>query len=155
MRTRLTDDIKQAMRSGDKKRLGTLRLIQAAIKDRDLNIGMDSKGQPSGMDRISDADILSLLQKMIKQRRESIATYAGAGRTDLVEQEEAEIVVIEDYLPRQMDGSEIETAVASVIGEIGAIGLKDMGRTMAVLKERFTGRMDFAKASAMLKERLK
>lgn len=155
MRTRLSDDVKAAMRGGDKKRLGTLRLIQAAIKDRDLSAGIDEKGQPTGKERISDQDILALLQKMIKQRRESITTYAAAGRAELVAQEEAEIAVIEDYLPKQMDGKEIDAAVAAVVAEIGAVGLKDMGRVMAVLKERFTGQMDFAKASAALKEALK
>lgn len=155
MRTRLSDDTKEAMRSGDRRRLATLRLINAAIKDRDLNAGVDEKGQPTGRERISDQDILALLQKMIKQRRESIATYSSAGRGDLVEQEEAEIAIIESYLPRQMSEREAEAAVAAVVKEIGASGLKDMGRAMAVLKERFTGQMDFAKASALLKERLK
>jgi hypothetical protein len=155
MRERIAEDIKTAMKSGDKRRLATLRLVSAAIKDRDLSAGIDDKGQRTGRERISDQDILSLLQKMIKQRRESIATYRGAGRTDLAEQEEVEIAVIEDYLPRQMGEAETRAAVGALLQEIGAAGLKDMGRAMAALKERFSGQMDFAKASAIVKEILK
>ncbi|MGQ0671692.1 MAG: GatB/YqeY domain-containing protein [Hyphomicrobium sp.] len=154
MRERILDDIKTAMKAGDKRRLGTLRLINAAIKDRDLGAGVDDKGQPTGRDRITDQDILALMQKMIKQRRESFDTYRQAGREDLAEQEASEISVIEDYLPKQMSEAETRAAVAALLAEIGAAGLKDMGRTMAALKERFTGRMDFAKASAMVKELL-
>jgi len=155
MRERLSQDVKSAMKSGDKRRLATLRLINAAIKDRDLNAGVDEKGQPTGRDKIADHDILALLQKMIKQRRESMETYTKAGRADLAEQEAVEIAVIEDYLPKQMSAEETKAAVAALTKEIGATGLKDIGRTMAALKERFTGRMDFAKASAIVKEMLK
>jgi hypothetical protein len=155
MRERLSEDVKTAMKSGDKRRLATLRLINAAIKDRDLNAGIDDKGQPTGLDKISDQDILSLLQKMIKQRRESMETYLKADRTDLADQEAAEIAVIEGYLPKQMSEAETQQAVAAVAKEIGATGLKDIGRTMSVLKERFTGRMDFAKASTFVKALLK
>jgi uncharacterized protein len=155
MRERITEDVKVAMKAGEKRRLATLRLITAAIKDRDLNAGVDGKGQPTGLDKISDQEILILLQKMIKQRRESIETYRGAGRDDLADQEVAEIEVIEAYLPNQMSEAEAKAAVAAVMKEIDAKGLKDMGRTMAVLKERFTGQMDFAKASGLLKELLK
>jgi uncharacterized protein YqeY len=155
MRTRLNDDIKTAMKSGDKRRLATLRLISAAIKDRDLSAHKDDQGEATGRDKITDQDILSLMQKMIKQRRESIETYRGAGRDDLADQEVEEIAVIEAYLPRQMNEEEMRAAVSGVVAEMNAKGLKDMGRVMAALKERFTGSMDFGKASGMLKEALK
>jgi uncharacterized protein YqeY len=155
MRTRLSDDIKSAMKSGDKRRLATLRLINAAIKDRDLTANRDEQGQATGRDKISDQDILALLQKMIKQRRESIETYRSAGRDDLADQEVEEIGVIESYLPQQMTEDEMRAAVTGLVAELNAKGLKDMGRVMAALKERHTGSMDFAKASAMLKDALK
>jgi uncharacterized protein YqeY len=155
MRTRLNDDIKTAMKSGDKRRLATLRLITATIKDRDLSAHVDEQGQATGRDRIADQDILALLQKMIKQRRESIDIYRKAGRDDLADQEAEEIAVIEAYLPQQMDEDEMRAAVAGLVAELNAKGLKDMGRVMAALKERYTGTMDFGKASAMLKEALK
>jgi uncharacterized protein YqeY len=154
MRDRINEDVKTAMKGGDKRRLSTLRLINAAIKDRDLAVGIDDKGQMTGRDRITDQEILIVLQKMVKQRRESIETYERAGRKDLADQEAAEIAVIEDYLPKQMGDSEMKDAVAELIKELGASGLKDMGRTMAALKERYAGRMDFAKASAVVKELL-
>lgn len=155
MRTRLNDDIKTAMKSGDKRRLATLRLISAAIKDRDLGAHKDDQGEATGRDKITDQDILSLMQKMIKQRRESIDTYRSAGRDDLADQEVEEIGVIEAYLPQQMDEDEMRASVTNLVAEMNAKGLKDMGRVMAALKERFTGSMDFGKASGMLKEALK
>lgn len=155
MRTRLNDDIKTAMKSGDKRRLATLRLISAAIKDRDLGAHKDDQGEATGRDKITDQDILSLMQKMIKQRRESIETYRSAGRDDLADQEVAEIAVIEGYLPQQMNEVEMRAAVEGVVADLNAKGLKDMGRVMAALKERYTGSMDFGKASGMLKEALK
>jgi uncharacterized protein YqeY len=155
MRTRLNDDIKTAMKSGDKRRLATLRLITAAIKDRDLNAHVDEQGQATGRDKISDQDILALLQKMVKQRRESIEIYRKAGRDDLAAQEVEEIAVIEAYLPQQMSDEDMRAAVTGLVTEMNAKGLKDMGRVMAALKERHTGTMDFGKASGMLKEALK
>ncbi len=155
MRTRINDDIKTAMKSGDKRRLATLRLITAAIKDRDLSAHVDEQGQATGRDKILDQDILALLQKMIKQRRESIEIYRKAGRDDLADQEVEEIAVIEAYLPQQMSEDEMRAAVTELVAGLNAKGLKDMGRVMAALKERFTGSMDFSKASAMLKEALK
>lgn len=155
MRTRLSDDIKTAMKAGEKRRLATLRLIMAAIKDRDLSAHLDEQGQATGRDKISDQDILALLQKMIKQRRESIATYRSAGRDDLADQEVEEIGVIEAYLPQQMNEDEMRAAVAGLVAELNAKGLKDMGRVMAELKARHTGSMDFGKASGFLKEALK
>lgn len=155
MRERITQSVKDAMKSGDKRRLGTLRLVTAAIKDRDLAAGIDEKGQPTGRDRIAEPEILAILQKMIKQRRESIATYADANRQDLVEQEQFEIGVIEGFLPKQMTEAQMRDAVAAAISETGCSSARDMGKVMAVLKERFTGQMDFGKASAAIKELLK
>lgn len=155
MRERLNEDVKKAMKSGDKRRLATLRLINAAIKDRDLGAGLDEHGDTTGRDKITDQDILALLQKMIKQRRESLETFAKAGRDDLAEQEQSEIAIIEEYLPKQMSEEETRKAVQTLVKEIGAQGLKDMGRTMTALKERHTGQMDFAKASSIVKELLK
>ncbi len=155
MRDRINQSVKDAMKSGDKRRLATLRLVTAAIKDRDLAAPVDNQGLATGREKIGDEEILTLLQKMIKQRRESIATFGSAGRMDLVEQEEAEIAVISEYLPAQMTDAEMKAAVAGVMKEMSCCGLKDMGKVMSVLKERFTGRMDFAKANGAVKELLK
>ena len=155
MRERINSAMKEAMKSGDKRRLSTLRLVNAAIKDRDIAARVDEKGRSTGRDKIDDTEILALLQKMIKQRRESIETYSQGGRQDLVDQEAAEITVIEEFLPQQMGEEETKAAVEALVAEIGATGLKDMGRTMAALKERFTGQMDFGKASAIVKGLLK
>ncbi len=155
MRDQLSQSIKDAMKSGDKRRLATLRLISAAIKDRDIAAQMDSAGQPGSRDKISEAEELQLLQKMVKQRRESAETYRQAGRQDLADQEMAEIAIIEEFLPKQLDDLETRGAVGEVVRELGCAGLKDMGRAMATLKERYSGRMDFAKASGMVKELLK
>jgi hypothetical protein len=153
MRDRLSQAMKDAMKSGDKRRLGTIRLILAAIKDRDLGIGAGG-AVPAG-DKISDGEILALLQKMIKQRRDSIATYQQGGRQDLADQEAAEIVIIEEFLPKQMDEAEMTDAITKVVAELGAHGFKDMGRVMGAVKERFTGRMDMGKASGIVKGLLK
>lgn len=154
MRDRISAATKEAMKAGDKTRLSTLRLINAAIKDRDIAARVDDKGQATGQERADEAAILQLLQKMIKQRRESETTYRQAGRTDLAEQEAGEILVIEEFLPAQMSEEAVAAAVGAVIDEIGASGLKDMGRTMAALKQKYAGQMDFAKASGMVKSRL-
>lgn len=154
MREQIMDSVKTAMKAGDKRRLSTLRLIQAAIKDRDIAARVDAKGQSTGNDKIDDAELLQLLQKMIKQRRDSIKMYSEAGRTELAEQEQSEIVIIEEYLPKQMSEDEVAAAVGAVVKELGAAGLKDMGRTMAALKERYAGQMDFGKASGVVKANL-
>jgi uncharacterized protein YqeY len=146
MRERIAKAVKDAMRSGDKRRLGTLRLILAAIKDRDLGVG----GPAPADGKISDSEILGLLQKMIKQRRDSITAYRQGGRKDLVDQEAAEVAVIEEFLPQQMGEAETKEVVAKLIEEIGAQGQKDMGRVMAALKQRYAGQMDFAKASGIV-----
>ena len=154
LRDRISTATKDAMKAGDKKRVSTLRLISAAIKDRDIASRVDDGGASTGRDKIDDSEILQLLQKMVKQRRDSITTFASANRTDLVEQETGEIAIIEEFLPQQMGDDETKAAVTALVTEIGASGLKDMGRTMAALKEKFAGRMDFAKASALVKAAL-
>jgi len=149
MRTRLNDALKTAMKEQDKRSVSTLRLILAALKDRD--IAARGKGNKDG---ISDDEILSLLQSMIKQRRESISLYEKGGRMELAQNEAEEIAVIEDFLPEQMSDDEMAAVITAVLGDVGAESLKDMGKAMAALKEKYSGQMDFSKASAMVKERL-
>jgi len=148
LRDVINASLKDALKAQDKRRLGTLRLINAAIKDRDI----DARGH--GRDPLSDDELLGLLTKMVKQREESAKIYEEAGRADLATQEREEIDVILGFLPKQMSDAESKAAIAAVIAEIGAHGLKDMGRTMAALKERYTGVMDFGKASGTVKELL-
>jgi uncharacterized protein YqeY len=124
-------------------------MVQAKLKDKDIEAR--GLGNPNGID---DAAVLSVLQGMVKQRRESIEMYKQGNRPDLVEQETAEIAVIERFLPQQMDEAATRAAIKTVVAEIGAAGIKDMGRTMAALKERHAGEMDFQKASALVKETL-
>ena len=149
MREKINADLKEAMKTADKDRVGTLRLINAAIKSADID------ARPSGKDKIDDAGILTVLAKMIKQRRDSIEQFVAGGRQELADKEAAEIKVIEAYLPKQMDAAEAKAAIAAVIKEVGAAGQKDMGKVMAALKARFAGQMDFGKASAAVKELLK
>ena len=145
----LRDDInaalKDAMKSGDKRRVSTLRLVNSAVKNADI----EARGQ--GKAALNDEDLLGLLQKMIKQRHESIELYDKGGRADLAAQEREEVAIISAYLPRQMSEDEAKTAIATVIGETGAQGMKDMGKVMAALKQRYAGRMDFGKASPIVK----
>ena len=148
MRERLTQDLKEAMRAGDKRRISTVRLIQAALKDKDIEARGAGKGQTS------DEDILALLQKMIKQRQESIAIYEQAGRQELAQQEREEAEIIQSYLPKQMDEAETAAAVDAAIAETGAASMKDMGKVVGALRGRYAGRMDFSRASALVKERL-
>jgi hypothetical protein len=147
MRDKINDDLKTAMKAGDKDRVGTLRLVNAAIKSADID------ARPK--DKISDADILSVMAKMIKQRRDSIEQFQAGGRPELADKEAAEIAVIEGYMPKQMSEAEAKTAIAAIIKETGAAGPKDMGKVMAALKAKFSGQMDFGKASAAVKELLK
>jgi uncharacterized protein YqeY len=149
LRAKLNDALKAAAKEGDKRALSTVRLILAALKDRD--IAARPKGKPDG---ISDDEILELLQKMVKQRQESIELYRKGQRADLVQQEEEEIAVINRFLPQAMDEDATKATVAELMEELNATSIKDMGRVMAALKERFAGRMDFAKASAIVKSRL-
>ncbi len=149
MRDKINADLKEAMKAGEKDRVGTLRLINAAIKSADID------ARPSGKDKITDADILSVLAKMVKQRRDSIEQYTAGGRQDLADKEAAEITIIEVYMPKQMSEAEAKAAIAAVIKETGAAGPKDMGKVMGALKAKYTGQMDFGKASAHVKELLK
>jgi uncharacterized protein YqeY len=149
LRERLNESMKDAMRAKDQRRLGTIRLMLAALKDRDIaNRTEDSR------EGISDDDILTLLAKMIKQREESAETYDKGGRPELAAAERQEITVIREFMPQQMDVDEAKEAASAVIAELGAASMKDMGRVMAALKERFAGQMDFAKASATVKDLL-
>ena len=147
LRERFTQSMKDSMKAGDKARLGAIRLIQATLKDRDI----EARG--SGKE-VSDDDILAMLQKMVKSRQESLAMYEQAGREDLAAQERGEIVVIQDFLPAQMSDDDVKAAIAAAIAETGAAAMKDMGKVVAVLKGKFTGQMDFAKASALVKAAL-
>lgn len=149
LRTRLKDALTAAMKARDTVAVATLRLILAALKDRD--IAARGRGVTSG---ITDEAILDLLQSMIRQRHESIDLYRTAERLDLAQKEAAEIEVIERFLPAQLSEEEIAEAVDETIAELSATSLKDMGRTMAALKERYPGRMDFAKASTLVKQHL-
>ena len=149
LRQKLNEALKVAAKSGDKRALSTVRLILAALKDRD--IAARGRGNPDG---ITDAEILEMLQKMVKQRHESIELYRRGQRDDLVRQEEEEIAVIDRFRPQAMDEDATETAVGEVMSELEANSIKDMGRVMAALKERYAGRMDFTKASGIVKSRL-
>ncbi|MEH3064177.1 MAG: GatB/YqeY domain-containing protein [Methylobacterium radiotolerans] len=148
LRARFTTEMKEAMKAGDKERLATVRMIQAALKDRDI----EARG--NGKEPISDEEILSLLQKMIKQRTESAAVYEQGGRPELAANERAEIAIVETFLPKQMDETEMKAAVEAAILETGAAGPKDMGKVIAALKGTFAGRMDFGKASGLVKAAL-
>jgi uncharacterized protein YqeY len=151
LRTQLRDSLKAAQKNRDETRTSTLRLILAALKDRDIA----SRGAGSGgQEEIGDDEILNLLQTMIKQRRESMTLYEQGGRKDLVDKEQQEIDVIQSFLPKQLSEKEMADAVKETIASIGATSIKDMGRTMAALKERYAGRMDFAKASGLVKQQL-
>ena len=149
----IRDDIKaalvSAMKAGDKPRTGTLRLIQSALKNRDIEL-RGGTGAPAD----DDALVTEVLQKMIKQRRESIALYEQGGRAELAAAETAEVAVIEGFLPRQMSEEETNAAIDAIVAETGAASVKDMGRVMAALKERHAGRLEMSKASALVKARL-
>ena len=149
----IRDDIKaalvNAMKSGDKQGTAAIRLIQAAIKNRDIEL------RTAAQTPDDDVIVTEVLQKMIKQRRESLAIFEKAGRKEQAQQEATEIAVIEEFLPKQMSETEAKEAVAAVVKEVGAASPKEMGKVMAVLKERYAGRIDFGKASALVKELLK
>ncbi len=149
IRTRLNEALKDAMKAKDKPATSTLRLILAALKDRD--IAARSRGNSDGVD---EDEILDLLQKMVRQGRDSIEMYQKGDREDLVEKEQGEIEVIERFLPKQLGEDETKAAVEEIIGEQEASTIKDMGRVMGELKKRFAGRMDFGKASGLVKARL-
>lgn len=149
LRNRLSEALKEAMKAKDPRRVSTLRLILAAIKDRDIQARTDGLSEV-----VPDEEILAVLQKMIKQRRESIEHYEAGGRMELAQQEQDEIAIIQSYLPKQLTEAEIEAAAREAVAAVGAAGIKDMGRVMARLKERHAGELDFGKAGPVVKRLL-
>ncbi len=150
MRSRVMDALKTAMKAKDAERLSTLRLINAAIKDMDI----DLRGKGEEDAEVTDADVLGILGKMVKQRQESARAYEEGGRLELAEKELAEISVIEEFLPRQLSAAETARAVEAAIAEVGAESIRDMGKVMGVLKGKYTGQMDFGKVGPMVKAKL-
>lgn len=148
LRDRLQDEIKTAMKARAAERLSGLRLIMGSIKDREIAL----RGE--GGSEMTEADLLPILGKMVKQRHESVRMYLEGGRQDLADKERNEIKVIEEFLPKQLDAAEVEAAIASAIAEVGAASVKDMGRVMAVLKGKHAGQMDFGAVGALIKARL-
>jgi uncharacterized protein YqeY len=148
MRDAIAQQLKSALKSGDKSRVSTLRMVQAAIKDRDIaNRGLAK--DPAG-----DDDVLQILTRMVKQRQESARAFEDGGRPELAAQERSEIAILEEFLPSRMDEGEARAAIAETIAALGAAGPRDMGRVMSALKEKFAGRMDFSSASGIVKEML-
>ena len=149
LRDELNQSLKESMRARDQQALATVRLILAALKDRDIQARSEGQG-----DGIADDEILDMLTKMVKQRREAMTLYEKGNRQDLVDKEQSEIDVIQRFLPQQLNEAELEAAVLQAIGELEAASVKDMGRVMGVLKQRYAGRMDFGKASGLAKAKL-
>ncbi|WP_298861510.1 GatB/YqeY domain-containing protein [uncultured Sulfitobacter sp.] len=149
LRTRIATDLKQAMKDKAAERLSTLRLVNAAIKDKDI----DARAE-GNEDGVGDAEVLAILGKMAKQRLESARAYEEGGRLDLAERERAEILVIEEFLPRQLDEAETIAAVNAAVAETGANSIRDMGKVMGVLKAKYTGQMDFGRVGPQIKDRL-
>jgi uncharacterized protein YqeY len=149
IRDRLMDATKEAMKAREAARLSTLRMMSSAIKDRDIFVRGEGGEVP-----VADADLMGLLAKMIKQRQDASKVYVQGGRQELADKELAEVKVIEEFLPGQLDGAAVEAAVAAAIAETGATSVKDMGRVMAALKVKFAGQMDFGAVSALIKGRL-
>jgi len=147
MREKITADLKVAMKSGDRQKVDALRLINAALKDKDI----EARGAGK---TVSEDDILALLQKMIKSRQESLDIYEKNNRPDLADKERGEIAVISSYLPQQLGEAEVAEAIKAAIAELGATSIKDMGKVVAALKAKYAGRMDFGKASAVVKAAL-
>lgn len=144
LKARILDDIKTAMKAGDKPRLGVLRLISAAIKQREVDERIE----------LDDTQVLAVLEKMLKQRRESIAQYQAGKRDDLVAQEEFEVAILQEYLPQPLTTAEIEEAIAKAIADTGAASIKDMGKVVGLLKGPMLGRADMAQVSALVKQKL-
>lgn len=148
LRQEISQALTTALKAQEKRRMSTLRLILAAVKDRDI------ANRTAGKDPVGDEELLGILGKMVKQREESARIYEEGSRLELAEAEREEITIISEFLPQQMSEDEVKQACADVIVEIGAQGLRDMGKCMAVLKERYAGKMDFTKASAIVKSLL-
>ncbi|MBU1187889.1 MAG: GatB/YqeY domain-containing protein [Gammaproteobacteria bacterium] len=144
LKQQLLDDVKVAMRAGDKLRLQTLRMTTAAIKQREVDERVE----------LEDADVMAIVEKMIKQRRDAEQQYAAAGRAELAAQEADEIAILEHYLPAQLDDDAIQAAIASVLAEADITGMQDMGRAMGILKQRLQGQADMARVSALLRQQL-
>ena len=149
LRDRVTTELKTAMKAKAAERLSTLRLINAAIKDRDIAARADGND-----DGVGDGEILGILGKMVKQRQESARTYEEGGRLELAEKERAEIVVIEEFLPKQLDGEEVDAAIDAAISAVGAESIRDMGKVMGQLKSQYTGQMDFGAVGPKVKAKL-
>jgi uncharacterized protein len=147
MREKFSSELRAAMKAGEKRRVGTIRMIMAALKDKEI----EARGQGK---TVSDEDILALLQKMTKSRKESQEIYEKAGRVDLATQESEEIAIIQGFLPQQLSEAEVAQAIAAAIAETTASSIKDMGKVVGALKGKYAGRMDFAKASALVKRML-
>jgi uncharacterized protein len=148
MRETITAALKTATKAQEKRRVSTLRLVSAAIKDRDIAARTAGKGEAT------DAELLELFAKMIRQREESEKIYKDAGRAELATQEAEEIAIIREFLPKQLSEADMQKAIADAVAEAGAVSVKDMGKVMAALKSRYAGQMDFAKASALVKAKL-
>jgi uncharacterized protein YqeY len=148
LRDNINDALKTAMKAGDARRVSTLRLVNSALKNADI----EARGQGKGP--LSDEDLLSLLQKMIKQRHESVELYEKGGRPELAAQEREEITIISGYLPKQMTDQEIHDTIGALVKEVGATAMKDMGKVMSAIKDRYAGKLDVAKASAAVKKML-
>jgi uncharacterized protein YqeY len=145
LRERINEGLKEAMKAKDQRRISTLRLMNSSIKNADI----DARGQ--GKAALTDSDLLSVFQKMIKQRQESVELYDKGGRADLATQEREEIAIIQTFLPQQMSEAQTRAAIEAVVKETGAATVKDMGKVMTALRERYAGRMDFGKASGLVK----
>lgn len=150
LRERIQADIKQAMKARDSVRLSTLRLINAAIKDREIA----ARAGDTEFSGLSDTDLIAILARMVKQRQESARAYEEGGRLELAEKEEAEIATIQSYLPGQLDDDEVRAAIGKVISDLGASSVRDMGRVMAELRGLYAGQMDFGAVGPMVKDRL-
>jgi uncharacterized protein YqeY len=148
LREQFTEQLKASMKAGDAARTSTLRMILARLKDVDI------AARPKGIDRVPEEEIVGMLRGMVKSRRESVELYRQGNRQDLVDKEEAEIAVIESFLPRQMDETAMQQAIAAAIAETGATGIRDMGKVMAALRSRHAATLDMAKAGPMVKARL-
>jgi uncharacterized protein YqeY len=148
LRDQFTEQLKISMKAGTAPRTSTLRMILAKLKDVDI------ASRPKGIDRVPDEEVLAMLRGMVKSRRESVELYKQGARQDLVDKEEAEIAVIESFLPQQMDAAATESAVAEAIAETGAAGIKDMGKVMAALRAKYAATLDMAKAGALVKAKL-
>jgi uncharacterized protein YqeY len=149
LRDQFTTALKESMKAGDQRRLSTVRMILAALKDRDIDAR--GKGNPSGID---EGDIQRMLQGLVKQRREAIELYKQGNRPELAQQEQEEIAVIETFLPKQMSDADAEAAIKQVIATVGAASVKDMGKVMAALKEKYSGQLDLSKAGGTVKKLL-